>query len=283
MKYGGKKVTSNINIAKILLYMVLTTLAIIYLFPFLWMIITSLKTEKEVMAWPPTLIPHTLQLSNYPDSLTYIPFLTYVKNTLIYCFGSVFGVIISSTLAAYGFSRIKWPERDKIFILVLSTMMLPMHVTMIPKFVLFSKIGWIGTLKPLIVPFFFGEAFYIFLLRQFFMGIPYQLSDAAKIDGCSELRIFHSILLPLVKPAIATVALFQFLTAWNDFLYPLIYLNEEAKFTVSVGLQLFLSRVESKWGMLMAASAVVTIPIIVLFFFTQKSFIQGIAMTGIKG
>ena len=235
------------------------------------------------MAWPPTLLPHGLQLRNYPDALTYIPFFTYVKNSLIYCLGSVIGAIFSCTLSAYGFSRISWPERDRLFIFVLCTMMLPSQVTMIPVFVFFAKLGWIGSLKPLIVPAFFGSAFYIFLLRQFFMGIPFELSDAAKIDGCSEFKIFYTILLPLVKPAIATVALFQFLGAWNDFMGPLIYLNDEARYTISIGLQMFVGRVGTKWGMLMAASAVVTVPIIVLFFFTQKTFIQGIAMTGIKG
>ena len=281
MKYSAKKGASHI--AKILIYVVLTALALIYLFPFFWMIITSVKPDKELMAWPPTLIPHGLQLSNYPDALTYIPFFTYIKNTLVYCFSSVIGAILSCTLAAYGFSRIKWPERDKIFLLVLSTMMLPTQVTMIPMFIVFTKLGWVGSLKPLIVPTFFGVPFFIFLLRQFFMGIPFELSDAAKIDGCSEVRIFYNVLLPLVKPAIATVALFKFLDSWNDFLNPLIYLNDEAKFTISIGLQMFVGRVGTKWGMLMAASTVVTIPIIVIFFFTQKTFIQGIAMTGIKG
>lgn len=268
---------------KILIYAVLTALALIYIFPFFWMIVTSVKPDKELMAWPPTLIPHGLQLNNYPDALTYIPFFSYVKNTLLYCLGSVIGAILSCTLAAYGFSRIKWPERDKVFLLVLSTMMLPTQVTMIPMFIVFTKLGWVGTLKPLIVPAFFGVPFFIFLLRQFFMGIPFELSDAAKIDGCSEFRIFYNVILPLVKPAIATVALFQFLGAWNDFMNPLIYLNSEAKFTISIGLQMFVGRVGTKWGMLMAASTVVTIPIIVLFFFTQRTFIQGIAMTGIKG
>jgi multiple sugar transport system permease protein len=264
-------------------YLVLSVLAVVFAFPFFWMIITSIKPDHELMAWPPTLIPHGLQLNNYPDALTYIPFFTYVKNSLIYCLGGVIGAVLSCTLSAYGFSRVAWPERDKLFVLVLCTMMLPAQVTMIPLFIIFSKLGWVGTLKPLIVPAFFGAPFYIFLLRQFFMGIPFELTDAAKIDGCSELRIFISVLLPLVIPAITTVSLFQFLGAWNDFMGPLIYLNDEAKFTISIGLQMFVGRVGTKWGMLMAASAVVTIPIIILFFFAQKTFIQGIAMTGIKG
>ena len=271
------------NIGKIFIYAILTALALIYIFPFFWMIVTSVKPDKELVAWPPTILPHALQLRNYPDAFNYIPFFTYLKNTLLYCSGTVLGSILSCTLAAYGFSRIKWPERDKIFLLVLCTMMLPGQVTMIPVFIIFKKLAWVGTLKPLIIPSFFGAAFFIFLLRQFFMGIPFELTDAAKIDGCTELKIFYKIMLPLVKPAIATVALFQFLGAWNDFMGPLIYINEDVKYTLSVGLQMFVGRVGTQWGMLMAVSTVTTVPIIILFFFTQKTFIQGIAMTGIKG
>ncbi|AEE97713.1 carbohydrate ABC transporter permease [Mahella australiensis] len=281
LKYTSKKRQKLIS--NIIVYIVLTALGFLFLFPFLWMVTTSIKADAEIFTWPPTLIPHSFNWRNYPEALTFIPFFTYLKNTLIYCFMTVIGVVFSCTLSAYGFSRINWPERDKVFMLVLATMMLPSQVTMIPLFVIFKRLGWTGTLLPLIVPSFFGSAFYIFLLRQFFMTIPFELSDAARIDGCSEFRIFWQITVPLARPAIATVALFQFLGAWNDFMGPLIYLNDQTKYTISVGLQQFVGQYGTKWGLLTAASTVATLPVIILFFFTQKTFIQGIAMTGIKG
>lgn len=255
-----------------------------FLFPFVWMLSTSLKPESQMFKWPPEWIPETFMWGNFPEALTFVPFALYFKNTLIICVLSVIGTVISSALVAYGFARIQWRGRNIFFFIMLTTMMLPYQVVMVPLFLVFKEIGWVGTFKPLIIPAFFGtNAFFIFLLRQFFLTIPYELSDAAKIDGCSEFRIFWQIVMPLARPAIATVGLFTFMENWNDFLGPLIYLNDETKYTIALGLQQFIGQYGTQWGMLMAASTVATAPIIILFFFTQKTFIQGISTTGIKG
>ncbi|MCR2821475.1 carbohydrate ABC transporter permease [Lederbergia panacisoli] len=255
-----------------------------FLFPFVWMLSTALKPEAQMFKWPPEWIPETFMWENFPEALTFVPFALYFKNTLVICVLAVLGTIISSSLVAYGFARIQWKGRNIFFFIMLTTMMLPYQVVMVPLFLVFKEIGWVGTFKPLIVPAFFGtNAFFIFLLRQFFLTIPYELSDAAKIDGCSEFRIFWQIVLPLARPAIATVGLFTFMENWNDFLGPLIYLNDETKYTIALGLQQFIGQYGTQWGMLMAASTVATAPIIILFFFTQKTFIQGISTTGIKG
>jgi multiple sugar transport system permease protein len=211
-------------------------------------------------------------------------FWTYLKNTLILCVLTVIGTVASSSLAAYGFARIDWRGRDKLFLLCLATMMVPFPVVMVPIYCLFRWLGWIGTLKPLWVGSFFAGAFNVFLLRQFFMTIPKDLSEAARIDGCSEFRIFWQIILPLCRPALMVVALFQFMYTWNDFLGPLIYLTKQDDYTLALGLQLFQSQHGgTEWHYLMAASTLIALPIILLFFFTQKTFIEGISMTGIKG
>ena len=211
-------------------------------------------------------------------------FWTYLGNTLTVCLLGCLGTVLSSSLVAYGFSRIQWPGRDRVFWIVLATMMIPFPVTMIPLFGVFRELGWIGTLKPLWVPAFFGSAFNIFLLRQFFLTIPQELSDAARIDGCSEFDIYWRVVLPLSKPALAVVALFHFLYAWNDFMGPLIYLTHRDTFTLSLALQFYQSQHGgSEWHLLMAMSVLILLPIILLFFFTQKTFIQGIATSGMKG
>ncbi|MCX8053578.1 MAG: carbohydrate ABC transporter permease [Armatimonadetes bacterium] len=223
-----------------------------------------------------------LAVYNYTRGLVFIPFLRQLRNTLIICFACVIGALLSCSLVAYGLSKIEWQGRNLLFIVILSTMMLPFQVTMVPLFAVFSKLGWVDTFLPLTVPAFFGNAFYIFLLRQFFMTIPIELSEAARLDGCSEFDIYRRIILPLSKPALATVGLWTFMGAWNDFVGPLIYLVDESKYTLSLGLAMFLGQYGSEYGMLMAVSTVVTIPIIILFFFTQRTFIQGITLTGLK-
>jgi multiple sugar transport system permease protein len=211
-------------------------------------------------------------------------FWVYLKNTLILCILTVVGTVASSALAAYGFRASNWRGRDKVFVVCLATMMVPFPVVMVPIYCMFRWLGWIGTLKPLWVGSFFAGAFNVFLLRQFFMTIPKDLSEAARIDGCSEFRIFWQIILPLCRPALMVVALFQFMYTWNDFLGPLIYLTKQDDYTLALGLQLFQSQHGgTEWHYLMAASTLVALPIIVLFFFTQKTFIEGISMTGIKG
>jgi multiple sugar transport system permease protein len=235
------------------------------------------------LRWPPVWIPHPFDFKNYPDAMNFEPFFHYMLNTVFYGVMSVIGTILSSSVVAYGFARIKWPERNFLFILMLATLMLPFQVTMIPLFILFKTLGWVGSFAPLIVPTFFGSAFNIFLLRQFFMTIPTSLSEAAYMDGASEFTIFWRIILPLAKPALATVALFQFIYAWNDFLGPLIYLNGQSLYTISLGLETYVSSYGTQWGLLMAAATVATLPIVVLFFLAQKTFIQGISITGLKG
>jgi multiple sugar transport system permease protein len=219
-----------------------------------------------------------------PDAEADITFLTYLANTLVVAVLGVVGTLLSSSLVAYGLSRIRWRGREALFTVILATMMIPFPVLMVPLYGVFRTLGWIGTLMPLWVPAWFAGAFNIFLLRQFFLTIPEDLTDAARIDGCSEIAIFWRIMVPLAKPALAVVALFHFLYAWNDFLAPLIFLTEPDTFTMALGLQQYQSQHGgSEWHLLMAASLLLVLPIIVLFFFTQKTFIQGISTTGIKG
>lgn len=263
---------------------ILIVLAATFVFPLVWMIDTSLKTLPQTVAYPPVWVPHPFELSNYPQSLTSLPFGSYFLNTLIYCVTTVIGVGISSSLVAYGFSRVEWPGRDKVFFVMVATLLLPFVVTLIPLFVLFKHVGWVGSYKPLIVPTFFGSSvFSTFLLRQFFMTIPRTLSEAARVDGANEVTIFLRIILPLAKPALATVAVFQFIYCWNDFLGPLIYINNSSLYSLSIGLNEFLGQHSTNWGWLMAASTTVTLPMMVLFFLAQRTFIQGITLTGIKG
>ena len=269
-------------------YAALVGLGLGFAFPFVWMISTSLKFDYQIFprAGNPfslNLFPWPMRWENYPRALQTFPFLSYLYNTLYICVFSVIGTVFSCSLAAYGFSRVRWPGRNAVFILVLCTMMIPYQVTLLPVFILFRNLGWIGTFKPLVVPAFFGSAFFIFMLRQFFMTLPGELSDAARIDGCSELGILLRIIAPLAKPALATVALFTFMGAWLDFMGPLVYLNDERLYTLALGLLAFLGRHGADWSGLMAAGTVVVAPIIVIFFVTQRTFIKGIALTGMKG
>ncbi len=270
--------------ASLAVHAVLILGAIVFLLPLAWMISTSLKPLDETIRIPPTWAPSEFLWSNYAKATTAIPFWTYARNTLVVCVMSIIGTLTSSVLVAYGFSRLQWRGRDFMFWLVLGTMMIPFPVVMVPLFVVFSKLGWIGTLKPLWVPTFAAGAFNVFLLRQFFRTIPMELSEAARIDGCSEFGILFRIILPLSKPVLLVVALFQFIYSWNDFMGPLLYLTKDHTFTLALGLQLFQNQQGgTQWNLLMAASFLVVLPIIVLFFFTQRSFIEGISLTGSKG
>jgi ABC-type glycerol-3-phosphate transport system permease component len=220
---------------------------------------------------------------NYVDAMTAVPFGRYTINTMIVVFGSMAGMLISTTLVAYGFSRFRAPGLSVMFLILLSTTMLPHQVTLIPVYILFSKLGWVDTLKPLIVPSFFAGAYDVFLLRQYLMTIPLELDDAARIDGCGVMGILFRILLPLAKPAIATLAIFHFMWAYNDLFNPLIYLNHQEHFTIALGLQSFNAFRRTRYDLLMAASLVTVLPPILLFFFAQRIFIQGIVITGVKG
>jgi multiple sugar transport system permease protein len=255
-----------------------------FLAPFAWMISTSLKRLNETMTLPPRWLPSSPQWRNYPDAIAGMGhFWRYTANTLYLCVMCVSGTVASSALAAYGFSRVEWKGRDKVFLVLLATMMIPFPVVMVPIFGMFKHLGWIGSYKPLWVPAFFASAFNVFLLRQFFLGLPKDISEAARIDGCSEFQIFLWVILPLCRPALLVVALFQFMFTWNDFLGPLIYLSRQEDFTLALGLQSFQSQNGgTEWHFLMAASTLVVLPVIVLFFFTQRSFIEGIAATGGK-
>lgn len=271
------------RIATAAVYVVLIALSISFLAPFALMVSTSLKIEERIFTEHIEWIPNPIRWQNYAEALQSFPFLLYLRNTLFVCALVVVGTVISSALPAYGFARLRWKGRDVMFLIMLATIMLPAQVTMLPVFVMFRTIGWTGTYLPLVVPPFFGSAFAIFLLRQFFLTIPQELSDAARIDGCSEWRIFWQIIVPLSVPALATVALFAFIGAWTDFINPLVYLTDENTYTLAVGLQTFVGRHSSEWNLLMAAATVVTLPLMVVFFFTQRLFIEGITLTGIKG
>jgi len=272
---------------KLALTLFVFALSVIFFLPFVWMVSTSLKTDPQVYHVPPLWIPSPVRWANYPEAMTYVPFGLYLNNTLKYCIGSTVGVALSSAFVAYGFSRVQWKGRNTLFYIVLGTMMLPFQVRMIPLFITFKSLGWINTFLPLIVPALFGDAYFIFMLRQFFMTIPSELSDAARVDGCSELGIFLRIILPLAKPALAVVGLFQFMWAWNDYLEPLIYINNQNNFTIALALQLLQGSAQAVsrlvWPYLMAASTATILPILLLFFFTQRTFVEGISLTGIKG
>ncbi|NMB23964.1 MAG: carbohydrate ABC transporter permease [Firmicutes bacterium] len=268
---------------KLIAHMALILLSALFLLPFVWTVSTSLKPDDQIFSYSPRLIPRPALWSNYPRAFRMVPLALYIKNTLYYGLLVGIGTLVSCPMVAYSLARLRWPGRDLLFSIMIATLMIPYQVRMVPLFLLFRSYGWIDSYKPLIVPTFFGNAFYIFLLRQFFMTIPQELSDAARIDGCSELGIYTRIILPLAKPAMATVGLFAFLDAWRAFMGPLIYLNTQRLYPISLGLQQFRSEHSVEWSLLMAASTVVTVPIIVLFFFTQKTFIQGIALTGLKG
>lgn len=251
--------------------------------PFAWMLSSSLKELPQIFVFPPKWIPNPVRLDNYAEALKRMNFLVALKNTLTITVLCLIGQVSSASLVAYGFARIRFPGRDFLFALVLSTMMLPSQVTMIPMFILFRSLGWVDTFKPLIVPSFFGGgAFFIFLLRQFFLTIPKDLEDAARIDGCGRFRIFLQIILPLAKPALITVSIFSFMSHWNDFMGPLIYLNSEHKRTLAIALQSFQGQYTADWNLLMAASVVVLIPVLVIFFTLQRYFVEGIVLTGLK-
>ena len=268
---------------------VATTLAVIglvvILVPVIWMLSTSLKTKFTVLRFPPEWIPTNPQWHNYHDALTFMPFHLFFKNTIVYSLVTMFAEALSCSLVAYGFARLRAPGRNVLFLLVLGTMMLPYQVTMIPQFVLFTRfLGWKDSWLPLIVPTFFGSAYLIFLLRQFYLSIHQDLIDAARIDGCSFFGVWWRIFLPLSRPALTAVAILSFTYHWNDYLGPLIYINSQDKWPVSLGLAgLTAAYGGTPWHWLMAASVVAVIPLIVIFFFLQRYFIQGIVITGVKG
>lgn len=264
-------------------YILLFAGSIVMAVPFIWLIRSSLMEPKQIFTFPPEWIPNPFVWANYKNALTAAPFFTYFKNTMFIVVFVMVGTLLTSALSAYSFARFNWPGKKIMFYLLLSTMMLPYAVTIIPNFILWNWLGFINTPVPLIVPAWFGGgAFNIFLLRQFFMTIPKELDEAAIIDGANYFQIFFKILLPLIKPALAVIAIFTFMGTWNDFLGPLIYLSDSDKYTLAIGLAQFKGNYAAQWNYLMAASTVVIMPIIVLFFVCQKYFVQGITLTGMK-
>jgi len=269
--------------SRVVLYVVLVAGALFFLTPFAWMVSTSLKPDDQVFLIPPTWIPDPPMWSNYLRLMTEIPFLRYLGNTVFVTVLSVTFYLASSAVVAYGFAKLRWPGRETLFYALLATMVLPPQVTLIPQFVMFQKLGWVGTFLPLVIPPLTGSAFAVFLLRQFYGAIPGEISDSARIDGASEWQIFTRIILPLARPALATAALFIFIWTWTDFLNPLIYLTDDRTYTLAVGLQQLSSTRAAAWPLLMGGSLLMSLPIVLLFFFAQKTFIEGVSTGGLKG
>jgi multiple sugar transport system permease protein len=274
---------------EILKYAVLLILTTSFVLPFYWMVSSALKNDAQVYVVPPIWIPHPAFWENFPKAWASQPFTRYAFNTLfLYAIPATIGTVLSSSIVAYGFSRLKWRGRDTLFYLCLATMMVPFQVQMVPLFMIFKHLGWINSFLPLVVPAFFGNPFFIFMLRQFFLTIPAELSDAARIDGANEFGILFQIVLPLSKPALTVVALFSFISAWNDYLGPLIYVHDQTKLVLALGVEnmrrsfMFNSTVKNAYPYLMAVSTIIVLPILLLFFFGQKMFIEGIALTGLK-
>lgn len=258
----------------------MTVIGIILIIPLLWMVFTSLKPMEEIVRYPPTFFPEKIVWENYLDTIAAFPFWRYARNTLFITVLVVIGNVLSNSFIAYGFAKLDFPGKKLMFALVLSTMMIPGFVTMIPQYVLFSKIGWVGTYLPLIVPSFFDNAFNIFLMRQFYLSINNELIEAAEIDGANHLYIWSHLMLPLTKPALITIAINSFNAAWNDFLGPLLYIQDQEKYTLQIGLQVFQNQATTQWNYLMAGATLVLIPTILLFFFAQRYFIEGMDLTG---
>ncbi|MFP5115398.1 carbohydrate ABC transporter permease [Bacillaceae bacterium C204] len=277
------KKSQHFSIKKLVTHLILILSGITFVFPFFWMIITSLKSPNEIFSWPPIFIPEKIMWSNYADVFSSIPIIRMFFNSLFVSVTVTLGTVIFCALAAYSFARLRFPGREFIFKLYLGTMMVPVMVTMIPMFVIMKYFGWIDTYYALIVPGFFGNAFGTFLLRQFFMSLPTQLDDAARIDGCSYFSTFYRILLPLMKPPMAALAVFTFMGVWNDFLWPLITVQSDEMKTLSIGLASFQGLYATQYHLLMAAAVISVIPVLIAYLSSQKYFIEGITLTGMKG
>jgi multiple sugar transport system permease protein len=272
-------------IGKSLAMVVVIAGAVFIMTPVFWMLSTSLKTLDQTLVFPPIWVPLPLQFRNYPDALTTLPFGTFARNSAIVSLSILVGEVLTNSFVAYGFARLRGPGKRGIFLVLLSTMLIPFPVLVIPQYLLFTRLGWINTFLPLIVPPWFGSAFLIFLVRQFYMTIPRELDEAAELDGCNYFSIYLRIIVPLSKPALASVAIFSFTYNWNDYLAPLIYLDSPSNYTLPLGLASFMGRPGTviPWNQLMAASLVTVLPCVVLFFVAQRFFIQGIVVSGVKG
>jgi ABC-type glycerol-3-phosphate transport system permease component len=275
------------HVGRIITYAVLLVGSIVMIAPFAFLLSSSLKIETQVFQFPIQWIPNPVRWMNYVDALTAKPFFLYIRNTMIIVIFNLVAVLGTSSICGYGFARIKFPGRDFWFGIALATMMIPYYVTMVPQFILFTRLGWQDTYYPMIVPYFFGGgAFNVFLFRQFFRTIPEDFSDAARMDGCSEFGIFWRVFVPLSTPVFITVAIFTFMASWNDFIGPLLYINSPDKFTVALGISTYRSQMagsRTRWDLMMAASAAMIAPVLLVFFILQRYFIKGVVMSGIKG
>lgn len=282
-EYKRRRHWSRILSREVLPRIVLIAGCILFIMPFYWMVVSALKTNAELTSVPPTLLPGVWAWDNFVRAVNYIPFGLYAFNSFIITLGATIGAVLSNTLVAYGFSRINWRGRNVLFYICVGTIFLPYPVVLVALVDTFGKLHWVNTFLPLIVPAFFGNPFYIFLMRQFMLGIPRELSDAARVDGAGELQVFWKVILPLTRPAVTVVALFAAVAAWNDFLGPLLYLHNENTYTLAIGLQFFRSTHDVSYNLLMAASTLVVLPVVVVFLFAQRFFIQGITVGGVKG
>ena len=283
MKNNIRLYKFSVFLRRLLIWLLLFGFALLFLLPFFFLFTGSFKTSSELFTVPFRWFPKKWTLNNYRAVFTKIPFFRYLRNTLIIVFFNIIGALVSNSLIAYGFARLRWPGRDKIFLIVIATMILPYQVTLIPVYIMFTKLKWIGTFLPLVVPGFFGNAFYIFLMRQFLVGIPRELTESARIDGANEFVIYLHLIIPISKPVLATVAIMSFMRSWNDFLGPLIFLASDKLYTLSLAASMLRSNLDPNWELLLALGAVMVMPVLVLFFLLQKYFIQGITMSGIKG
>ena len=269
---------------KVFVYTCLVVGTVVIMIPFFWMITTSLKKSGTEFTFPIEWLPNPPRWKNYVDGWTVLPFNRWAVNSVRISALAIAGSVISSAIVGFGFGRIRFPGRDALFMLVLATMMLPFPSVIVPLFLLFKRIGWIDTILPLTVPTFFGaNAFFIFLLRQFFRTLPLDLDDAARVDGCNTFHVFLRICLPLIRPALGIIFVFSFMHNWNDFLGPLIFLSHTTKYTLALGLRYFQSQYRVEWALMMAVSLIILTPNIVLFFLAQKYYIQGIVVSGVKG
>jgi multiple sugar transport system permease protein len=268
---------------KIVPRVILALICFLYIMPYYWMFVTSLKGSMELRAAPPTLFPHEIHFEHYLEALQFIPFFRYMMNSLTVVVFAVIGAIISNSLVGYGFSRINWPGREGLFYVVIATMFIPFPVVLVALFDIFAKLHLVNTFFPLIIPAYTGSALYIFMMRQYLLTIPKEISDAGFIDGATEFEIFYKLILPLMKPVVAVVAIFTALNSWNDFLGPLIYLQNQRMYTLSIGLQFFRSQHEVEYSLLMAASALVALPVVVIFLCFQRFFVEGITIGAVKG
>jgi multiple sugar transport system permease protein len=277
--------------SQLLIYLALVLFGILFVLPLAWLLSTSLKVESAVFAYPPDFIPRPVVFANYPEAMAKFPFWIATLNTLQIVVGVLVGNLFVASFTAYIFARIRFPLRNALFVLVLATMMIPYHVYLIPQYILFRELGWLNSAKPLIVPHLLGQSpFFIFLWRQFFLSIPREYDEAARIDGCGWFGVYWRMILPQSLPALGTVTIFTFMNTWNDFLAPLIYLNEPKKQTLAIAIRSWQALAEQSphlatisWNYLMAASVLIAIPPMLLFFFTQRHFIQGVVISGVKG